>query len=218
VLGCLVVAWVWDRLPEERRSRRLESVIGRQVVVGKPGVPDAYLQQPSSASPVAQVRVQNPAQALAFVLELKQSVPALYEQQKYFKYGVASIFIDTDISARTGGQDWQSGAEGFEARVEAKLMAQGHHALADWWNAAQTIGNAKRHVISCQVLRTGRPPVDRRILERGKVEGHRILLTAKYNSLGVAAGQTVRITYVDQGRPDMHSDGERLPSFQLELR
>ena len=206
--GCLALAWFANQLPG-RGYRRSEKFVAKQVVVETSGAPDAFVQSPSSNSPVAKVRVQNPPQAITFVLELKKSLAELYEEQKYFQYGVARISFDT----------------GDKTQLDATLMAQGQNgAMGDWANASMTIGNAKRHVIRSQLLRVQAPSgalqaVNSRMdMQRGKAEGKQILLTIKYSELGVVPGQTVRIAVLDEGPSGGYGGGEALPSFQLVLK
>ena len=208
VCGCLAVAWSANLLPD-RAYWSTEKFVAKQVVVDASSAPDAYVQSPSGNSPVAKLRVQNPPQAITFVLELKKSLAELYQEQKHFKYGVARISFDT----------------GDKPQLVATLMAQGRSgAMGDWANAAMTIGNAKRHVISTQLLRVQGPSgalraTDHQMdMQRGKAEGKQILLTVKYSELGVVSGQTVGVTVLDQGASGGYGGGEQLPSFQLVLK
>jgi DNA-directed RNA polymerase subunit RPC12/RpoP len=206
--GCLAVAWFANQLPE-RAYRSTEKFVAKQVVVDTSGAPDAYVQSPSSNSPVAKLRVQNPPQAITFVLELKKSLAEFYEEQQYFQYGVARINFDA----------------GDKAQLNVTLMAQGKNgSMGDWANASMTIGNAKRHVIRSQLLRVQAPSgalqaVNSRMdMQRGKAEGKQILLTVKYRELGVVPGQTVRVAVLDEGPSGGYGGGEALPSFQLVLK
>ena len=208
VCGCLAVGWAVNQLPAGA-YRSSETFLAKQVVADTTGAPDAHVQSPSGNSPVAKLRVQNPPQAITFVLELKKSLSELYEEQKYFKNGVARISFDTED----------------KAQLVSTIMAQARSgAMGSWANAATTIGNAKRHVISTQLLRAQGPSGALRAtnhqmdMQRGKAEGKQILLTVKYSELGVAAGQTVRIDFQDEGGSSGAGGGEPLPSFQLVLK
>jgi hypothetical protein len=208
VSGCLALAWFANQLPGGA-YRRSESFVAKQVVVETSGAPDAYVQSPSSNSPVAKLRVQNPPQAITFVLELKKSLAQLYEEQNYFQYGVARISFDT----------------GDKTQLVATLMAQGQSgAMGAWANASVTIGNAKRHVVSTQLLRVQGPSgalqaVNHQMdMQRGKAAGKQILLTVKYSELGVVPGQTMRVAVLDEGTSGGSGGGELLPSFQLVLK
>jgi DNA-directed RNA polymerase subunit RPC12/RpoP len=208
VSGCLAAAWSVNQLPGGA-YRSTETFLAKQIVADTTGAPDAYVQSPSINSPVAKLRVQNPPQAITFVLELKKSLAELYEEQKYFKNGVARISFDTDD----------------KAQLVSTLMAQARSgAMGSWANAATTIGNAKRHVISTQLLRVQGPsgalrPANHQMdMQRGKAEGKQILLTLKYSELGFMPGQTVRVAVLDEGASVGSGGGEPLPSFQLVLK
>lgn len=218
---CTGLAWFWLR--HSAPSRRIGKFIGKQVVLEPSAAPVTYAQSPSASSPIDMLRVQNPPQALTFVLELRQSVEEFYEEKKCFQYGVVRIFFDTDNNSRTGGGGRGFHSEGFEAFLDAGLMAEGYRSMGDWANAHQTIGRANRHVISSKVLRvhpqSGAPlPIDRKVLERGKVDGKYIWLTVSYSDLEVVPGQTLRVTILDEGANQTYGDGEMLPSFQLTLK
>jgi hypothetical protein len=208
VSGCLALAWLANQLPAGA-YRSTETFVAKQVVADTSGAPDAYVQSPASNSPVARLRVQNPPQAITFVLELKKSLSELYEEQKYYKYGVARISFDT----------------ADKTQLVSTLMAQARSgAMGDWANAAMTIGSAKRHVISTQLLRAQGPSGALRAInhqmdmQRGKAEGKQILLTLNYSELGVVPGQTVRVAVLDEGASGGYGGGEMLPSFQLVLK
>jgi hypothetical protein len=216
VVGCLAVAWLANQLPG-LPYRRAESTVAKQVVVETSGAPDAHVQSLDSASPVAKIRVQNPPQAITFVLELKKSLPELYEEQKYFLYGAGRINFDTRSQARVD-------AGRFEAQLVATLMARDQRGgLGDWANASMTIGNAKGHVIRSQLLRDQgpqsgpRPTNPRMDMQRGRAEGKQILLTVKYGELGFVPGQTVWVAFVDEAASG-YGGGQLLPSFQLVLK
>ena len=104
-------------------------------------------------------------------------------------------------------------------------MAPGRNGtMGDWANASMTIGNAKRHVISSQLLRVQAPlgalqAVNHQMdMQGGKAEAKQILLTVKYSELGVVPGQTVRVAVPDEGASGGYGGGEPLPSFQLVLK
>jgi hypothetical protein len=96
--------------------------------------------------------------------------------------------------------------------------------MGAWANASMIVGNAKRHVISTQLLRAQGPsgalrPANHQMdMQRGKAEGKQILLTLKYSELGVVPGQTVRVAVLDEGASGGPGGGEPLPSFQLVLK
>ena len=208
VCVCLAVAWAANQLPGGA-YRSTETFLAKQVVADTSGAPDAFVQSPSANSPVAKLRVQNPSQAITFVLELKKPLSELYEEQKYFKQGVAKISFDAED----------------KAQLISTLMAQARSgAMGSWANAATTIGNAKRHVVSTQLLRAQGPSGALRgtnhqmDMQRGKAEGKQILLTVKYSELGFVPGQTVRVAVLDEGASGKSGGGEPLPSFQLVLK
>ena len=103
-------------------------------------------------------------------------------------------------------------------------MAQGDRVLADWANAHVNLGKAKGHVLRCPLHRVQPEPgprfvfVDQRNeLGRAKVDGKLMWITVTYSDLAVRAGQTVRITFMDQGN-QVYGDGEMLPSFPIKLQ
>ena len=78
LVACLAAGWAMHRRQAPRRSAN--AIIGRSVVVLPPGAPDAQVLSPSASSPIAKIRVQNPTQAITFLLELKKTVEQFYEE------------------------------------------------------------------------------------------------------------------------------------------
>ncbi len=227
VLVGLGLVWFWQR--KSNPERILEKSIGKSVVIDTSGAADACVQTPAEASPVARIRVQNPPQAITFVLELKKPVQELFEHSKAFTYGVAKIYFDTDDNPQTGSRETElASTKGFEAILEARLEAAAQvgriRVTGGWDNARSTLRNAKEHRIECSVFRVdarGREfDADRsvRYLARGKCEGNHMWLTVSYRDLAAVSGQTVRVTIRDDGAAETYSAGEVLPSFTLKLR
>lgn len=218
-----------------------DALIGRSVVVLPPGAPDVHVLFASASSPIAKIRVQNPPQVITFLLELKKTVEEFYEEGAqalklaksveefsgegtHLHYGVARICFDTDDNVRTGERGPPNGPRGYELFLGATLMAQSGRSVADWANAHVTLGRPKGHVLRCSLYRV-QPGPDRRVvvvgqrneLGRAKVDGKLMWITVTYSDLGVRPGQTVRITFMDQGN-EVYGDGEMLPSFPIKLQ
>jgi hypothetical protein len=138
-------------------------------------------------------------------------------------FGVAKIQFATDTSATIGEQDSANGPRGDKSELNATLMAKGGSAPADWANAHATMAQVKGHVLRCDLV--GLPGLGagfvtvgpRSALRRGKVDGKMMWITVAYSELGVSPGQSVRISFMDQGNT-VYADGEKLPSFRLKLQ
>ena len=96
--------------------------------------------------------------------------------------------------------------------------------FADWANAHVNLRNVKGHVLRCALLRVQPQPGPRFVaqnprnyLSRAKVDGKMMWITVSYSELGVSPGQSVRITFMDQGNA-VYADGESLPSFRMKLQ
>jgi DNA-directed RNA polymerase subunit RPC12/RpoP len=236
---CLAAGWALHRRTAPRR--RIEASIGRSVVVLPPEAPDVHALSASASSPIATIRVQNPPQAITFLLELKKPVEQFYEEgAKAWKeaksidefsgkgtqlhYGVARICFDTDDDVKTGQPGPSDGPRGYELILNATLFALGDRVLAEWANAHVNLGKAKGHVLDCSLHRVQTQPGQnsvvnpRKSLERAKVDGKRMWITVPYSDLAVRPGQIVRITFMDQGTEFVYGDGEMLPSFPIKLQ
>jgi hypothetical protein len=192
-------------------------------------------------SPLAKIRVQNPPGAITFVLELKKTVEEFYEEGAqawkrarsvgefsgegtHLHFWVAKIYFDTDNNVKTGERGPPDGPQGYELTLDTTLMAKGERGLADWANAHVNLPKAKGHVLRCTLLRVQPEPGPRLLavnqrndLSRGKVDGKMMWITVTYGELGVSPGQSVRITFMDQGNAG-YADGEMLPSFPIKLQ
>jgi hypothetical protein len=239
LVACLALGWTMHRRSAPRRS--MDSLIGKGVVVLPPGAPDAHVLSPSASSAFAKIRIQNPPQAITFLLELKRTVEEfydvgtqarkraktveeLYEERMPLHYGVARICFDTDDNVRTGERGPPDGPRGYELSLGATLVARGERMLADWANAHVNLGKAKGHALRCSLYRVQPEPGpylvavnQRNDMGRAKVDGKLLWITVTYGDLGVRPGQTVRITILDQGN-EVYGDGEMLPSFPIQLQ
>jgi len=95
----------------------------------------------------------------------------------------------------------------------------------DWANAHVHMRKPERHVLRCELYRVQPGPGSwlgavnpRNFLSRGKVDGKVMWITVAYSELGMSPGQSVRITFTDEGKHANYYDGEALPSFRLQLQ
>jgi hypothetical protein len=242
-VGVALIAGVLVGLILHRRSaprRSIEDLVAKNVVISPPETADAHLLSGSDVSPLAKIRVQNPRGAITFVLELKKTVEEFYEEGAQawkrarfpdefsgegtqLHFGVARIHFETDTKVATGDQSAANSPLRF--KLEATLMAKGEHSnLADWANAHLNLRKTTGHVLRCDLVRL--PPAlgsgfaivnQRSSLSRGKVDGKLLWITVAYGELGVSSGQSVGITFMDQGNA-AYNDGEQLPSFRIKLQ
>ena len=239
-VACVLLGLTLHRRSAPRRS--LENLIGKNVVIPAPGAPDAHVLSTSDSSPLAKIRVQNPPGAITFVLELKKTVEEFYEEGASawegwklgddinaegtrLHFGVARIYFDTDDNANTGQPGPADRPHGYELELHITLMAKSERGVSDWAGAHVDVRKAKGHVLRCNLFRVQPGPgpwlvalSQRSDLSRGKVDGKVMWITVTYSELGVSPGQSVRITFTDQGKNANYYDGEMLPSFRIQLQ
>jgi hypothetical protein len=239
-VACVLLGLTLHRRSAPRRS--LENLIGKNVVIPAPGAPDAHVLSTSDSSPLAKVRVQNPPGAITFVLELKKTVEEFYEEGAHvwegwhlgdeinaegtkLHFGVGRIYFDTDDNVKTGQYGPADGPGGSEWQLNNTLMAKSERGVSDWANAHVNVRKAQGHVLRCDLFRVQPGPGSgmvavnpRSFLSRGKVDGKVMWITVRYSELGMSPGQSVRITFTDEGKHPNYYDGEALPSFRIQLQ